>query len=113
MNVSFSGFNEKSITFTADESVTCGAPVKVSDNGTVTACADGDNFCGVVTDVRSGYATVQMSGYVKMNYSGSVPALGYTSLAAGASGTVCASEDGRVHLVTDIDKTASTVGFML
>ena len=113
MNVSFFGFNESSITFTADESVISGAPVKVSDNGTVTACAVNDDFCGVATDVRGGCATVQMSGYVKMNYSGNAPSLGYTGLAAGADGTVCANEGGRVHLVTDLDKTTSTVGFML
>lgn len=113
MNVSFFGFNESSITFEADDSVVIGAPVKVIDNGVVTACADGDTFCGIATDVRSGYATVQMTGYVKMTYSGEAPALGYTTIVAGAGCAVRDGEDGKLCLVTDIDKTASTVGFML
>ncbi|MBR5272482.1 MAG: hypothetical protein IKU25_03695 [Clostridia bacterium] len=113
MNVSFSGFNEKSITFEANDSVKIGAPVKVSANGTVSACGQGDVFCGVATDVRGGYATVQTSGYVKIKYSADAPTLGYTTLVAGSDGSVSVDESGRTYLVTYVDTTESTVGFML
>lgn len=113
MNVSFSGFNEKSITFNCTEYVETGAAVKVSENGTVVPCANGDVFCGIVTDVRSDCATVQLEGYIRTPYSGSAPALGYTALTADGNGGVCANDDGRSYLVTDVDTTDGTVGFML
>ena len=113
MNVSFNGFNENSVTFEADSNVTVGAPVKMCGNGKVSACADGEVFCGIATDVRGDYATVQIAGYVTANYSGSAPTVGYTAISAGADGAVSANENGRTYLVTDVDTTASTVGFML
>ena len=99
MNVSFSGFNEKSATFNCTESVAAGKAVKVSENGTVAPCTSGDVFCGIATDVRSNCATVQLEGYIRASYSGSAPALGYTALAADGNG--------------DVDTTDNTVGFML
>lgn len=113
MNVSFSGFNEKSTTFICSEDVTAGSVVKVTENGTVSVCSNGDAFCGVVTDVRSDCATVQLTGYIRMPYSGTAPALGYTAIAADGNGAVTANEGGRTYLVTDLDTTDNTVGFML
>ena len=113
MNVSFSGFNENSITFICTDDVAAGKAVKISANGTVSACASGDIFCGIATDVRSDCATVQLAGYVRMPFSGTAPALGYTHLACDGNGAVTASENGRAYLVTDIDTTDNTVGFML
>ena len=113
MNVSFSGFNEKSTTFNCTENIEAGKAVKISANGTVAACANGDIFCGIVTDVRGGCATVQLTGYVRTAYSGAAPALGYTALASDGNGCVTSSESGRSYLVTDVDSTDNTVGFML
>ena len=113
MNVSFSGFNEKSTTFICSQDVEAGKVVKVTENGTVSSCENGDDFCGVVTDVRGDCATVQLTGYIRMPYSGSAPALGYTGLAADGNGGIVASENGKVYLVTDLDKTDNTIGFML
>ena len=113
MNVSFSGFNEKSTTFICAQDVVAGKVVKVTENGTVSICSNGDAFCGVVTDVRGDCATVQLTGYIRMPYSGTAPSLGYTALAADGNGAVKAGEDGRTYLVTDIDTTDSTIGFML
>ncbi len=113
MNVSFSGFNEKSTTFIIAESVTVGSVVKIAENGTVAPCDNGDSFCGVATDVRSDCATVQLTGYIRLPYSGTAPSLGYTTLVADGNGTVTSGEGGKTYLVTDIDKTDSTVGFML
>ena len=113
MNVSFSGFNEKSTTFISAANVTVGSVVKITENGTVANCANGDIFCGVATDVRSDCATVQLTGYIRLPYSGSAPSLGYTALVADGNGAVAVGENGKTYLVTDIDKTDSTVGFML
>ncbi|MBR5773893.1 MAG: hypothetical protein IKY44_03475 [Clostridia bacterium] len=113
MNVSFSGFNEKSATFNCAQDVEAGKAVKVSANGTVSACKNGDVFCGVATSVRGECAAVQLAGYIRMPYSGSAPALGYTALAANGNGGVAVNEGGRSCLVTDVDTTDGTVGFML
>lgn len=113
MNVSFSGFNEKSTTFICAQDVTIGSVVKVTENGTVSPCVSGDVFCGVVTDVRSDCATVQLTGYIRMPYSGAAPSLGYTALAADGNGAVSSNENGKIYLITDIDTTDNTVGFML
>lgn len=113
MNVSFSGFNEKSTTFICSQDVEAGKVVKVTENGTVSLCANGDGFCGVATDVRGDCATVQLVGYIRMPYSGSAPALGYTGLVADGNGGITGGDDGKTYLVTDIDKTDNTIGFML
>ena len=113
MNISFTGFNENSVTFICSEDVTTGKVVKVTDNGTVSVCANGDIFCGIATDVRSDCATVQLTGYTRISYSGSAPSLGYTALVADGNGAVTANDNGKVYLVTDVDTTDNTVGFML
>ena len=113
MNISFAGFNENSVTFICSEDVVAGKVVKITDNGTVSDCADGDTFCGIATDVRSDCATVQLTGYTRLPYSGSAPSLGYTALVADGNGAVTAGEGGRTYLVTDVDTTDNTIGFML
>ena len=47
MAVSFGGFNENTATFKVSGEITDGMPVKMSESGTVAACADGDAFCGI------------------------------------------------------------------
>lgn len=113
MNVSFSGFNENSTTFNCAQNVEAGKAVKVSENGTVALCTSGDVFCGVATDVRGECATVQLTGYIRMPYTGTAPALGYTALASDGNGGVAQGEGGKLCLVTDVDTTDNTVGFML
>ena len=111
MMVNFNGFGENSATFEADSSLTtAGVPVKISGDGTVSACASGDAFCGVCTHLRDGYATVQLSGYVTLPAKSKITP-GYTKLAAGADGVATASDSGREYLV--IDSTATSVGFIL
>ena len=82
MNVNFNGYGENVATFIADSALTeAGVPVKISADGTVAKCASGDLFCGICLGVRDGYATVQLSGYVRVNTSAKL-ALGYTKVAA-------------------------------
>ncbi|HZK38570.1 MAG TPA: hypothetical protein VFD23_00275 [Clostridia bacterium] len=115
MSVSFNGYKESLATFKAANGLTAGVPVKMSANGTVDTCAAGDNFCGVASGVGKGYASVQMSGFITLPYTGATPpAVGYTSLAADGSGGVkVVTDGGRSLLVLEVDTTAKTAGFML
>ena len=66
MNVSFEGIGQWSATFACNGEVADGQMVKVSGNGEVSACADGDDFCGMVVTVgRDGKAcAVALGGMV-------------------------------------------------
>lgn len=110
--ISFIGFHENMLTFNAAEDVSVGAPVMISDNSTVAAGTDGAAFCGVARSVRGGLASVQMSGYMQLPYSGTAPALGVTQLACDGNGGVKAAS-GRTAVVVDIDTANAAVGFIL
>ena len=111
MNVNFNGYGENVATFIANSALTeAGVPVKISADGTVAKCSSGDVFCGICLGVRDGYATVQLSGYARVNTSAKL-ALGYTKVAAGASGKVAASDSGRALLV--VDSTTTEAGIIL
>ena len=111
MNVNFNGYGENAVTFETDGLVnTAGVPVKMTDDGKVTACASGDVFCGVCLSVRDGYAVVQLSGYVTMPAKTKIAA-GYKKLAAGENSAVAVSASGREYLV--LNSTADSVGFIL
>lgn len=111
MNVTFNGYGENAVTFEADSTITkAGVPVKMTDDGKVTACASGDVFCGVCLSVRDGYAVVQLSGYVNMPAKTKLAA-GYKKLAAGENASVAVSTSGREYLV--VNSTATSVGFIL
>ena len=100
MNVNFNGYGENVATFIANSALTeAGVPVKISADGTVAKCASGDLFCGICL---GGYAKVQTSSKL---------ALGYTKIAAGASGKVAANENGRALLV--VDSTTTEAGIIL
>lgn len=115
MNVSFLGYEESIATFEADSAVKTGNLVKISGNGRVSACASKDEFCGVAVDVRNGYASVQLKGYVEVPYTGSaVPSLGYSTLSAGSATQVTSvTSGGRSLLVVNKDETNTKVGIIL
>ena len=111
MNVNFNGYGENVATFIANSTLTeTGVPVKISADGTVTKCSSGDKFCGICVGIRDGYATVQLSGYVRVQTSAKL-ALGYTKLAVGASDKIAANDNGRELLV--IESTATDAGIIL
>ena len=122
MAISFEAISERYVTFLAGETAAEGKLCKVTANGTVGACAGDDDFCGVITQVRNGAASVLMGGFVKLPYTGTAPALGFTALLAdGASGVrvpAAATESkpaevGRSHLVVSVDTANKTVGLFL
>lgn len=111
MDVNFKGFGEKAATFIADAGLTeSGIPVKLTADGTVSACSDGDKFCGICLAVRDGYATVQLSGYVSADAVGNI-GVGYKTLSAGADNLIKSSEGGREYLV--VESASGSVGFIL
>ncbi|MVB11106.1 hypothetical protein CAFE_18080 [Caprobacter fermentans] len=114
MNVSLNGFRESMVTFEAEQGVAAGAPVKLTANGTVGPCADGEVFCGVAENERCGFAAVRLGGYVRLPYDGTAPAVGYQTLCAAANGKIKTAETGgRSLLVTDVDEAANLCGVIL
>ena len=112
MSVSFGGFNENTATFKATEDIAKNSAVKMSESNTVAACSGGEAFIGTAKKCDSGYVSGQLSGTVKAEYSGSVPAVGFTKL-AGDGDKVTVSDNGREYLVVAVDETANTVTFIM
>lgn len=121
MTVSFEGIGENVVTFyntaVAENVVEAGCPVKMSGNGEVAKAADGDAFIGVARAADGDFVAVQTAGYVKMPYSGVVPAVGYVHLASDGNGGVKAEDEstavGLKYLVVDVETGAAAVGFIL
>ncbi|MEG0035382.1 MAG: hypothetical protein RR743_01855 [Oscillospiraceae bacterium] len=117
MKVSFEGIGENVVTFynkAAAGSAVVGAPVKMTGNGEVGVCVDGDKFIGLAIACDAGLAAVQTEGYVQMKYSGAeAPKVGFAMLAAAAEGKVKTAAAGREYLVVDVDTANTSVGFML
>ena len=115
MSVSFGGIGEIAATFMTSGTIKAGDTVKMAASGTVTACAAGERFCGVVLGGESGgHAAVQVGGYVKLPYTGSAPTVGYGCLEAAGDGKVQVDADGTSEvLIVDVDTAAETVGFFM
>ena len=97
--VSFEGIGEMMVTFLAEDGVKAGT-VKMTGDGKVTSCGDGEALCGVALEVGGGLALVQLRGFVRVNCSDTV-AVGYTKLAANGSGGVKTSASGTAYLVVE------------
>jgi len=115
VKVSFQGIGESVVTFynSRTNGAISGEPVKMSGNGEVAHCADGDRFFGVALASDGGFAAVQTDGYAEINYSGIAPAVGFTKLAADGTGGVKTAETGGEFLVVEVDAANKTVGLML
>ncbi|MBP3697807.1 MAG: hypothetical protein J6J45_09730 [Clostridia bacterium] len=111
MSVAFGGFHNETATFKVTEEISKGTPVKISDNATVAACGEGDEFCGIIAGGDNAYAAVQIYGEVTAKFSGTAPELGYTALVAGADGVKAGGS--REYLVVAIDEAAGTVTFLM
>ena len=105
MNVSFEEIGRLAVTF-GQEGCQGGQVCKVSGNGAVAPCADGDKFCGIVEHVRGNHAAVQVAGFAEVSIAGAV-SLGYVNLCADGSGGVKTGA-GREYLVVSVDEHAQT-----
>lgn len=108
MNVSFQEIGQVCATFLG-AGVSEGQVCKVAAAGTVRPCAAGDRFCGVVLSRRGGYAGVALAGFVRVPYTGTAPAVGYTGLSADGSGGVKTDAAGQSYLVVEADTATKTV----
>ena len=115
MKISFEGIGQWAATFACSGGMAEGQVVKVSANGEVSACTDGDSFAGVAAVVGrdSAACAVALGGMVSVAYTGSAPALGWSGLVANGTGGVKADADGHKYLVVDVDKTGMMVTFAL
>jgi len=113
MKNSYEGIGQWAATFACSD-IAEGQVVKISGNGEVAPCADGDKFCGVVISVgRDGKAcAVAMGGMVTVPYTGAAPALGWSGLAGDGNGGIKAA-DGHDYLVVDVDESAMNITFVL
>ena len=105
MNVSFEEIGRLAVTF-SQENCAAGMVCKLSGNGAVAGCADGDKFCGVVEGVRGAYASVRVAGFATVQFSGGLN-VGYMNLCADGNGGV-KSGSGREYLVVSVDEIAKT-----
>lgn len=101
MKVSFEGIGELTATFEAAEAAP-GDLVKLSGNGQVSTCADGDAPVGVVKNVWGGVASVQLRGYVRVPCDEGFSTLGIKAVSVKSGKLADAEEGGRTVLVTDI-----------
>lgn len=106
---SFEDIGAVAATFAAGDGVKGGRVVKVSDNGTVAACADGEAFCGVAMEPRKGGAAVQVKGFMTVPYTGSL-ALGWGELTADGQGGVRPAGTGDPAGVTALVVSAGEDG---
>lgn len=112
MKTSFNGFNEQVASFEADSSVAAGKAVGISANGKVQAVTSGA-FCGVCKKVKDGIAAVQLAGYVKVPYTGSL-SLGWQKVSATTGSKIAAdASNGREYLIVDVDSAANIAGIIL
>ena len=105
MNVSFEEIGRLAVTF-GQEGCVAGQICKVSANGKVAPCADGDKLCGIVEHVRGNHAAVQVAGFAEVSITGAV-SVGYVNLCADGMGGVKTGE-GREYLVVSVDSSAKT-----
>ena len=113
MNISIKGYGENTATFATDGVVCASHVLKLADNLTVSPCNTGDKFVGTAVNVKSGYACIQLDGYVSVSYSGTAPSVGYCTLVADGNGGVKTGSAGREYLVTDVNETTKTAGIIL
>ena len=115
MKVSFEGIGESVVTFynSATSAATAGAPVKMSGNGEVSACVDGNRFFGYALSCDADFAAIQTSGYIELGYTGTAPAVGFVKMAANGAGGVKAAETGGEFLVVNVDTANKILGLML
>ena len=109
--VSFEAIGEVMATFPAAESLK-GGPVKMTGDGKVGPCSDGDAFCGVALEVSDGLALVQLKGFIKVSC-GDTVAVGYTKLSANAGGGVKTNASGTAYLVVEAGSTTKQAAILL
>ncbi len=113
MNFSIKGYGENTATLKTTGLVCTGHTVKMADNLIVSPCEAGDDFIGVATSTRDGYAGVQIDGYVNIDFTGTAPTLGWCGLVSDGKGGISADSNGRKYLVVEVDAINNKAGIIL
>ena len=107
--ISFEDIGAVVATFLVDGDVKGGQVVKVSADGTVAPCSDGDAFCGVALEPRKGAAGVQVKGFVTVSAQSKL-SLGWQELAADGNGGVKSGEGSGVRaLVVSAEDSGAVI----
>ena len=109
--ISFEDIGSVVATFAAGEGVKGGQVVKVTGNGAVGPCQDGEAFCGVALEPRKGCCGVQVKGFAAVSCTGTL-ALGRTGLTADGKGgvrTAGAEETGVAALVASAEDGCAVI----
>ena len=107
--ISFEDIGAVVATFAAEEGIGGGQVVKVTGEGTVGPCGDGDAFCGMAFQPRKGMAAVQVKGFLTVSTTGTLT-LGWVNLAAdGKGGVKKVSSGGVAALVVSASDTGAVI----
>ena len=113
MELSYEGIGQVVATFAMEEGVEPGMAVALVDNGTVGMCGSGVDLCGKVLAVHGGCCAVQMSGFVKLPFTGESPTTGWNSVAGDGSGGVCVGQGSNNYLIVQVDDDECTIVFKM
>ena len=109
MEISFEGIGQVAATFAAADDVQPGMAVVLTGDSTVGLGEDGSLPCGTVLSVKNGMAAVQVSGMVKVGYSGTAPAVGWGMITSDGTGKVKAvTSGGGPCLIVSVNTDDST-----
>ncbi len=115
MKISLNGLKDLVTTLYITEDVKTGDIVSLSDEMTVDAAATDDIFTGICVNAQQGIASVKITGYTELPYSGTAPSLGITFLKADGNGGVAVANAGlgRNAIVVGVDTAEKIVKFIL
>lgn len=102
MNVSFQGFGEGIATFEASGEISPGVPVRMENNGVVTACGNGEVPCGISVQTRDGFVSVLLKGYTRVKCGSSV-VVGWQNIVTDVGGKIKKGDTGLLVLVVDVE----------
>lgn len=112
MEFSYEGIGQVVATFAMEEGVEPGMAVALVDNGTV-AVSGGIDACGKVLAVDGSCCAVQVSGFMKLPYSGETPTPGWNTVACDGNGGVCVGEGVTRRLIVQMDEDEGTIVFKI
>ena len=107
------GFDTKEATLLTGKNIEVGMAITLENANKAKLPTADEHFCGVCTAERGMYLSVVLRGHTTVKYSGSDPAVGYTKLIADGNGFVKVSDNGRLILVTDVDKVNKKIDIII
>lgn len=119
MSVSYNGFDVKHITFEKQSSteIKVGDLVITNAQGYLEKAASSSPFFGVATCVRDNFVSVQVSGYVELDYTGSTVPSGmcklYSNGAGGVSVDSSTAASNPARMVLKADTANKKIGMIL